>query len=90
MANASARKVSKTRQVTETYTVRDGVILELSEEEAAFLTAMLGKCVIGGGDARKYSDDIWNSLNHAGMGRDDNTTTRNMRSKITGTIEIIG
>lgn len=42
MATAKARFVTKTRQVTETYEERDGVVLELTKDEANMLAALLG------------------------------------------------
>jgi hypothetical protein len=37
MATATRREVTKTRMVPETYTERDGVTLQLSDDEASYL-----------------------------------------------------
>lgn len=42
MATAKARMVIKTRQITETYEERDGVVLDLTKDEANMLAALLG------------------------------------------------
>lgn len=47
MATAKDREVTKTRMVEESYTEYDGVVLELTEDEAAYLSALLGWKVTG-------------------------------------------
>lgn len=67
MAKATTRVVEKTRQVLEKYTEEDGVILELTDDEAAYLAALLGSHVGGGNSIREHNDNIWTSLRESGF-----------------------
>lgn len=64
MASATKREVVKTRTVEEKYTATDGVILELTHEEAALLAFILGHRTTGSGrrGPRALADGIWSAL----------------------------
>jgi hypothetical protein len=68
VATAKAREVTKTRMVEEHYTTEDGVILELTHEEAALVVFILGHRISGGGlsKARKLADGIWDRFGPLG------------------------
>jgi hypothetical protein len=70
MAKAEARTVTKTRtkQVEEKYTEKDGVTLTLDKREAEVLYRVLGKI---GGDSffteRTITDGLYDALYYAGV-----------------------
>lgn len=90
MANATPREVLKTRLVEETYTETDGVVLELTDEEAALISAILGGHVCGGGHYRYVSTEIWRTLGGAGYFRDENKLVRDINMHTTGMVDIDG
>lgn len=61
MADARRREVTKTRQITETYTEVDGVVLELTEFETVTLRALVG-AVGGASPYRDAMSGIYNKL----------------------------
>lgn len=64
MATAKDREVTKTRSVLENYTAYDGVVLELTEDEAAYLAALLGWKVVG---QDVYGTSIFYALRNLGF-----------------------
>lgn len=68
MAEASVRKVVKTRMIEEEYTEEDGVILELTHDETALLMFIVGHRISGGGksEGRKLADGIYHKLGPLG------------------------
>lgn len=68
MASAKVREVVKTRTVEENYTTEDGVILELTHEEAALVVFVLGHKISGGGfsKVRKLAEGIWDKFGPLG------------------------
>lgn len=48
MATAKARMVEKTRMVEEKYSAKDGIVLELTQDEANMITALIGHHTSGG------------------------------------------
>lgn len=71
MAEVRRREVTKTRQVTETYTEVDGVVLELTEFEAVTLKALVG-AVGGASPYRDAMSDIYGKLAALGYTRSKN------------------
>lgn len=90
MATAQTKSKSEIREkvVQETITVRDGVTLFLSEEEAAFLTAIVYTRVTGGGKTRGLNDSICDALTKSGFYPRDNALTRGFVAQMTGYIHI--
>lgn len=68
MAVAKERTTTKTRMIQETYTEVEGVTLELTVEEAAFLAYVIGHKITGVGPARKTLSKIWYELADCGYG----------------------
>jgi hypothetical protein len=67
VATAKVREVVKTRMVEENYMTEDGVILELTHEEAALVAFVLGHKISGGGsEVRKLADGIWDKFGPLG------------------------
>jgi hypothetical protein len=66
VANATVKTVEKIVTSTEV----DGVVLELTHDEARFLKALLGHTICGLGTARKLSANIYNALKDAGYSMD--------------------
>lgn len=71
MAEARRREVTKTRQVIETYTEVDGVVLELTEFETVTLRAIVG-AVGGASPYRDAMSDIYSKLAALGYTRSKN------------------
>lgn len=72
MATSKTRTIEKTRMVEEQYTEADGVILELTHEEAVMLAYLVGHRICGSGSGRKPFNRIWDALKgsgYAGFGR---------------------
>lgn len=86
MAKATPRTVEKTRQVLEKYTEEDGLVLEITAEEASFLAALLGSHVAGGGTLRVISSGIWDTLITHGFGKSENDTTRKFQRGLSGMV----
>lgn len=83
MASASKRTVEKTRMVEEKYTEFDGVVLELSDAEAATLRAVVG-AICGNPDGlREHTDEIYNALGRVGF-TNNRTDVRTAISKLSG------
>ena len=68
MAEAKKRVVKEERVIVEEFV--DGVVLELSQAEAEFIMNYLGNTVTGRG-LRKYSDNVCDALQQAGVEYDD-------------------
>lgn len=90
MAIAKAREVTKTRTVEESYSERDGVVLELTNDEAAYLVALIGWHVAGKGPVREMNSDIWSALRAAGFDYLKNDRVNEMRRIITGMVAVNG
>lgn len=86
MATAKKREVTKTRMVEETYTETDGVILELTNDEACYLAALLGSHVSGGSFVRDLSTGVWGSLAKLNFNTHANARTREIGKHITGSV----
>lgn len=85
MAQVRCREVTKTRQVTETYTEVDGVVLELTEFEAATLRALVG-AVSGDSPYRYAMSDIYNKLAALGYTRSENAQVSNAIEATEGSV----
>ena len=68
MATAKAREVEKVRVVEEKYTEIEGVTLELTDEEAVAVKAVL-ESVAGISEYREATSRVWGALNRAGYDR---------------------
>jgi hypothetical protein len=80
MAKATIREVTTTKTVV----VREGVTLELTDEEALVLSMLVG--MINGSrhnTVRKHTDAIWETLNNAGY---DHLARESLRGQLTGTL----
>jgi hypothetical protein len=86
LAKATTRVVEKTRQVLEKYTEQDGVILELTDDEAAYLTALLGSHVGGGHSIREHNDNIWSALCASGFSMMSKAKVTQMETKMSGMV----
>lgn len=90
MATTTPRVVEKVRKVEETYREEDGVILELSTEEASYLMALIGWCVVGDGPLRAHNAEIYKALQEHGLDHFQNLLTREMASKMRGSVDVHG
>lgn len=85
MAIAKAREVEKVRMVQEKYTELEGVTLELTDEEAVALKAVVGSV---GGDSkyRGAITRIWNAFNRAGYDSRSNAKVSAAISNLSGSV----
>lgn len=91
MATGVPRIVEKTRLVEETYKEEDGVILHLTDDEAAFLAAILGMKVVGdNNDIRSINRGIWKVLKDHSYDFFDSQKTKNFVAKMQGSVVVNG